>query len=292
MGALEGCNGLPFSARIAVEPDVQSASTSTGLTVKVSVPQEAGANANGRVDADVRDTTVTLPEGVQLNPSAGDGLQSCTGEPGALPTGQLWSPGDEIGYREWRKWTRPYGQTFSEGWRTALEQGIEFCRMRQRSRSYDQDAAAAEPTEGLGLSRDPERKPVREPDRAVPGRRRPDLGGGHKAARGSAPGPDGQLTTTFENNPQAPFEDPELHFFGGERAPLATPARCGAYTTTATFTPWSGNAPARPPRRSTSPAARTAAVSGREPAVQPVADGRHDEHQRGRVQPAHDDDRP
>jgi len=53
----------------------------------------------------------------------------------------------------------------------------------------------------------------------------------------------GQLITIFENSPQAPFEDAELEFFGGERAPLATPAYCGPYTSTASITPWTGNAP-------------------------------------------------
>jgi hypothetical protein len=49
----------------------------------------------------------------------------------------------------------------------------------------------------------------------------------------------GQLTTTFENNPQIPFENLELDLFGGPRAPLVTPAACGKYTTTALLEPWS-----------------------------------------------------
>ncbi len=64
----------------------------------------------------------------------------------------------------------------------------------------------------------------------------------------------GQLTAHFERDPvfeggsaaeqflpRLPYEDVELHFFGGDRAPLSTPAQCGRYTTTGTFTPWSGN---------------------------------------------------
>ncbi len=50
----------------------------------------------------------------------------------------------------------------------------------------------------------------------------------------------GQIVSTFENTPQLAFEDAELRFFGGERAPLAMPAHCGSYTTEASFTPWSG----------------------------------------------------
>ena len=60
----------------------------------------------------------------------------------------------------------------------------------------------------------------------------------------------GQIVTTFKNTPDVPFENLELHFFGGERAPLATPSRCGTYTTTAVFTPWDGNGPVNRNRRS------------------------------------------
>ena len=49
----------------------------------------------------------------------------------------------------------------------------------------------------------------------------------------------GQLTATFKDNPQFPFEDLQLHFKSGARAPLTTPAVCGTYNTTTELTPWS-----------------------------------------------------
>jgi hypothetical protein len=56
----------------------------------------------------------------------------------------------------------------------------------------------------------------------------------------------GQLTTTFDDNPQLPFTDFKLDFFGGPRAALSTPESCGAFTTTSSLTPWSGTAPVPP----------------------------------------------
>jgi hypothetical protein len=50
----------------------------------------------------------------------------------------------------------------------------------------------------------------------------------------------GQVVTTLENTPQLPFEEFEAHFYGGEKAPLTTPARCGTYTTNTSFVSWSG----------------------------------------------------
>ncbi len=50
----------------------------------------------------------------------------------------------------------------------------------------------------------------------------------------------GQVVTTLLNTPQLPFEEFELHFFGGEKAPLTTPAHCGIYTTQTSFVPGAG----------------------------------------------------
>jgi len=49
----------------------------------------------------------------------------------------------------------------------------------------------------------------------------------------------GQLVTTFDENPQVPFDHFLLDFFGGANAALRTPPTCGTFTTTSSLTPWS-----------------------------------------------------
>jgi hypothetical protein len=49
----------------------------------------------------------------------------------------------------------------------------------------------------------------------------------------------GQLTATFDNNPQLPFGHFKLNLKDGPRAPLSNPSACGTYTTTTDLTPWS-----------------------------------------------------
>ena len=52
----------------------------------------------------------------------------------------------------------------------------------------------------------------------------------------------GQLETTFDNNPQLPFSDFKVDFFGGPRAALATGEQCGTFDTQSSLSPWSGTA--------------------------------------------------
>ena len=55
------------------------ASTPTGVDVDVHVPQEEVLVPNGAGGVgDVKDITVTLPEGVALNPAGADGLEACS----------------------------------------------------------------------------------------------------------------------------------------------------------------------------------------------------------------------
>jgi len=51
----------------------------------------------------------------------------------------------------------------------------------------------------------------------------------------------GQLTAIVDENPQATFRNFRLNFFGGDKGILTTPPTCGTNTTTTEFTPWSGN---------------------------------------------------
>ena len=182
--ALSGCEHLDFSPTISVQPDGSAGSTPTGLNVDVHVPQESTSNPVGLGEADVRDTTVTLPAGVQISPSAADGLQACS--QAQIGLGQ---PGKAVvsGCVEDRDRAYRYAVV---GTRTG------------RARSI-----LAAPQNFAGL---PE-NPFSIVDRDVPGRRRTRDGRAGEA-RGEGrtrTSRTGQLTTTFENTPQLPFSESE-----------------------------------------------------------------------------------
>jgi hypothetical protein len=234
--ALDSCNRLPFTPSIKVTPDGTAGSTPTGLNVDVHVPQELVLNPTGLAESSVKEITVALPEGVSIDPSGGDGLEACSeglvgfggftefaSEPGvSLPTFSSTLPGS-IGSSE------------------PFEPGINFCANASKIGTVTIRTPllpnlltgavylAAQESNPFGsliamyvVAQDPVSGTVVKLPGVV-----------HLTSSG-------QIVSTFENNPQLPFEDAELHFFGGERAPLSSPSRCGAYTTQASYTPWSG----------------------------------------------------
>jgi hypothetical protein len=236
MPALDGCNRLPFAAQIKVAPDGQQASTPTGLSVDVHVPQQEDLNGEGLASSNVRDIKVLLPPGVSTNPSSADGLTACTEE--------------EVGYLPAQS-SPPSELHFSEKLPEPLLQGMNFCpdsskigtaKITTPILPHPLEGAVylAEPAPNGEEGKNPfktliafylvAKDPVSGVLVKLPGRVALDQ-------------QTGQIESTFENNPQAAFEDAEVHFFGGARAPLSTPALCGDYETQATFTPWSGSPP-------------------------------------------------
>lgn len=231
--ALDGCNRLPFNPSIKVTPDTSAASTPTGLNVDIHVPQEETLNAGGLAEAAPRDITVALPEGVAVNPSSGDGLEACSQ---AL-----------AGFTGFAEFNPPAKTaTFTERLPSPLQQGVNFCPDASKLGTVKiKTPILPHPIEGSVYLASQNQNPFGTLLALYLIAEDPVSGVLVKLAGETQLSGTGQIVTTFRDSPQAPFEDAEVHFFGGERAPLATPARCGPYTTTATMTPWSGNPPSK-----------------------------------------------
>ncbi len=208
--ALDGCNALPFSPSIVAAPDSEAANTPTGLTVGIHLPQEVSLDAGGLGESDVKNTTVTLPAGVALSPAAADGLQACSEAGIALPVDSAPTCPDasKVGTVEIKTPLLPNPLT-----------GAVYLA-QQSANPFGSLIAlyvvAQDPVSGTLIKLAGE---------VVPDERT------------------GQLVSSFKNTPQLPFEDFEIHFFGGARAPLTTPPTCGSYTTSAAIEGWSGNPP-------------------------------------------------
>ena len=232
LASLEGCATVPFDPSIAVQPvgedegqagaaSVSSASTPTGLNVDVKLPAEA----DGLGESAVRSTTVTLPAGVQLNPSAANGLQACSeaqiGYEGAGASSDPFSPGagEPLHF-----YAAPAScpdaakvgvvRIKSPDLAHELEGGVYIAEQEHNpfGSLFALYIVAEDPVSGVRVK---------------------------LAGEVTLNEQTGQATSTFADTPQVPFEHLSLRFFEGPRASLSTPPACGTYTTLASFTPWS-----------------------------------------------------
>ncbi len=233
--ALTGCSKLKFPPTITVAPDTTNASTSSGLTVGVHVPQTAALNPDGLAESSLRDTTVTLPEGVAINPSGAEGLEACSdglaGFEGFTEFNSEFEPGVKTA-------------TFSPTPIEQLQPGASFCPNGSKIGTVKIKTPLLEhELEGEVYLAAQNSNPFGSLVAMYLMVEDPFSGSTIKLTGEVKLTATGQIVTTFKNTPDLPFENLELHFFGGERAPLATPSRCGTYTTQAVFTPWDGNGP-------------------------------------------------
>jgi hypothetical protein len=228
IGGLDGCNHLQFVPEVNVTPDVSEASTPSGVTVGVHLPQEAVLNGKGIAESTLKDLTLEFPEGITVNPSAADGLEACAEyQIGYLPVESSLEMGPRF---EPTEASCPNASKIGE-----LE--IETPLLPNALKGFVYLASPA-PFGEVGLN------PFGSLLALYIVAKDPVSGTLIKLPASVTLNPQtGQLVATSENIPDLPFETLRLHMFGEERAPLGTPSLCGTYTTVASLTPWSGEPP-------------------------------------------------
>ncbi|MHB1538647.1 MAG: hypothetical protein ACYCUM_05420 [Solirubrobacteraceae bacterium] len=231
--SLDGCEALPFTPSLEVQSSATAAESPTRLTVHLKVPQEASQAPEGVAEADVRNTTVTLPAGLHVNPAAAGGLGACS--EAQIGFQRLEADGEAIFEEE------SEAQRLGEAPQRECPQSSRLGTVRITTPLLEkpltgyvyQAAQTANPFGSLLALY------VVAEDRQAGVRVR--LAGNVQT---NDPTP-GQITSTFAQTPQLPFEEFELRFFGGGRAALAT-GPCGAYRTDASIESWAGGAAASP----------------------------------------------
>jgi hypothetical protein len=223
-----GCERLPSGGSIQVAPDNGEADTPAGFAVQWHVPQETSLNPEGLAESDLEDVTIALPSGMQLNPAIEADPQGCT-------------PG-EIGF------TRVNAPTGADEFTSEAPSCPEASKI---ATVRIDTPLLPDPIEGFVYLAARQNGPGPfEKLENQPG----FLAGMYLVAEDPIAGVlvkipgtltrepvSGQIVMGVEDMPQLPFEDTQIAFFGGAHAPFSTPAYCGLYTTTASFTPWSGD---------------------------------------------------
>jgi hypothetical protein len=223
---ITGCDEerLNFEPTLTARPTINQADSETGLEVDLQLPQKndtvtdaedlyagSGEEAAIAVPA-LRTAVVRLPAGMSINPAAANGLAACSEAQIELggPEPARCPPESKLGTAE----------VVSPLFEHALPGEIFLAR--QKLNKFGALLALYvvidDPATGTVIK--------------LPGRLEADP-------------QSGRLTTRFEENPQLPFSDLKLRFFGGTGAALKTPEACGSYTVTSEFSSWSGGEPAR-----------------------------------------------
>jgi uncharacterized repeat protein (TIGR01451 family) len=202
IGPFTGCGLLEFAPAIAASPDTSRADTPAGFTFGVRMGQEGLVNEAVSSEADVQNTTVTLPEGVAINPGQANGLGAC-----------------QESQEELDKEAPPTCPSDSKVGTVEIETPV--LRNKIDGNVY------------VLQSNPPDVKLLVAPEDPPDGIFVKFVGDVHLNEL------TGQLVTTFANTPQLPFSSLKFSFSGGAQAALSTPTGCGVYTTTTEFSPWS-----------------------------------------------------
>ena len=206
-----GCDLLQFPAQVSAQPTTREADTPSGLNFELKVPQSETMGAPATPT--LKKIVTALPAGLTVDPSAGDGLAACSeAQIGWLGGSHLNFSPDPPSCPEASK----IGSLELETPLIAHKLEGEMFLANQYENPFGATLAAYvvvnDPITGVLVK---------------------------IAGEFVADPHTGQLTAVFDENPNIPFSDLKLHFFGGPRAELATPESCGTFTTNTELTPWS-----------------------------------------------------
>ena len=216
-----GCEKLAFGgpgaeASLSFQPVSRIADTPSAYSVKLKLPYSE--SPEGFESPTLRDTKVTLPDGLVVNPAAANGLAACTSaQIGYMGNGfPLPNP---IHFNEEEPGCPSASKIGTVQVTTPLLeeplQGSVYLAKQYDNPFHDLLAiylAINDAKTGIVVKL-----------------------AGHVEADPHT----GRVTATFTNNPQLPFTEFALSFFGGPGAALSNPQTCGTKTTTTELTPWS-----------------------------------------------------
>ncbi len=222
----EGCNGLPpfalvpFAPTFSVTPETTQSDKPTAVTASLSLPHDP--SPTGIDSSQLKNATVTLPEGMTLNPSAATGLKACTPEQIGIKTGN------------------PITCPFESRLGTVSLNVPDLPETDPAALTGHIYLGGTEPITG-GFTSEPQYTIYINADSTR-------YGISVRLQGIVKPNPTtGRVTTEFNNNPEQPFSNIKLKFKGGALAPIANPLTCGTATTSASFVPYTGNPAALSP---------------------------------------------
>jgi hypothetical protein len=213
---LVGCNQIPFNPLIESSPSNTLAENPSGLSFSLTMPNSGLLSKDAVAEGQAKKVEVTLPEGMTINPSQGEGLDGCSPAEYARETAES-KPG--------------------EGCPEASKVGTVQISTPLLEEEAHGSLYVASPHDNPFDSLLALYMVAKIPERGVLVK---------QAGRVDPDPVTGQLTTTFDDLPQLPFSSFDLEFRPGSRAPLVTPLKCGSYGIVARFTPWSALDPDNP----------------------------------------------
>lgn len=258
---LAGCQALRFAPTLSLAPSAggeagtTQADAPSAYTVDLRLPQST--TFSEPATPGLKNAAVTFAQGVALSPATGQGLVGCEaqGPEGInLGSGEIGSAGQDLGDPEATELGA--GHAGPGGTDSPYDDGIYHtapghCPAASTLGTVEiATPLLPAPLQGHIYLAEPQCGGAGAPPCTEGSAGNGQLFGLYLQAEGSgvivklagtlsASTETGQLTVSFEEDPQLPLSEIQLHFHGGPRAPLANPQTCGTFTSTSDLTPWS-----------------------------------------------------